>query len=483
MNAQENDTIKESKISISGYIQMDYQHFFVPDSIGATTPYFASFSGGNFVNDVTNDRFTIRRGRLKISNQGENHKGIFSIDISEKGIGIRDLYFKYTEPFTNSISLTGGMFNRPFGQEIELPSSERETPERSRVVQTIFPHDRDLGFMLEFQMPEDKALQFLNLKLGLVNGNGTAIETDNYKDFIGRMGINIEKEETDFSFKAGISIYNGAIQHIYEPVDTVSSNTTTKFYIYNFESVEDTSGRTSHAFVRDDEATLATGQLGGKVDRKYLGFDGEIQFKTPFGKMIIRGEYIQGTQPSAINNKDVEQAYIIYNGIHSFSPTGSFLGVSWPMYDQPQPYNPVPIKQTQKNHHTFIRKFNGGYLYFIQELFNSPHQVVFKYDWYDPNTEVEGKDITYDDELYLNDPTYIKPYLSPADIKFETFGIGFNYFINKNLRLSLYYEHVKNEITDIPYYEGDIKIGRQPSPGFDRDIQDDVLSFRLQYSF
>jgi len=190
LKAQENDTIKESKINISGYIQMDYQHFFVPDSIGATTPYFASFSGGNFVNDVTKDRFTIRRGRLKISNQGENHKGMFSIDISEKGVGIRDLYLKYTDPFINSFSIYGGMFNRAFGQEIELSSAERESPERSRVIQTIFPHDRDLGFMLKFQMPEDKALHFVNLKFGIVNGNGTAIETDNYKDFIGRLGVN-----------------------------------------------------------------------------------------------------------------------------------------------------------------------------------------------------------------------------------------------------------------------------------------------------
>lgn len=478
---QENE--KKDIVKISGYLQMDYQNFFVPDSIGATTPWFAHFSGGNFVNLQTSERFTLRRGRLKFTNEGENHKGVFSFDISERGLGIRDLYLKYTEPWINSISIYGGMFNRPFGLEIDYSSSERETPERSRIVQTIFPHERDLGFMLEFQMPKERALSWLNLRTAIVNGNSTAIETDNYKDILGRFGVNYENDEKEFSIKSGVSFYIGKVKHVYEPVDTVASNTTTKFYIFNFEEIVDTTGRTTMGFVLDSLASIATGQMGGAVDRKYLGFDMEVSFMSPFGKTTLRGEYISGIQPSAINYKDVEQAYIIYSGMNTFSPTGPFLGVSWPMYDQPQPYNPSGVKPTEKNHHTFIRKFSGGYFYWIQNIFDSKHQVVFKYDWYDPNTEIAGADITYDDDLYLNDPTYIKPYLSPADVKFETMGFGFNFYLNEKTKLMLYYEHPKNEITDLKAYEGDIRLGRMPSPGYDRDIKDDVLTVRLQYKF
>lgn len=481
ISAQEEES--NDKFKISGYIQMDFQSFFVPDSIGATTPFFATFSGGNFVNRYTTDRFALRRGRLKFTNEGTNHKGVFSFDVSERGVGIRDLYIKYTEPWMNSFSLYGGMFNRPFGLEIDYSSSERETPERSRIIQTIFPHERDLGIMAEFQMPEESSLPWLNLRAAVVNGNSTAIETDNYKDLLGRLGAHFENEETNFSFKAGISFYNGKVKHIYEPVDTIASNTTTKFYIYNFEDIVDSTGRTTKGFVLDSLGSVATGTMGGAVDRKYMGFDIEMSFNSPFGKTTLRGEYISGTQPSAINYKDVEQAYIIYNGMNSFSPTGPFLGVSWPMYDQPQPYNPVSIKPTEKNHHTFIRKFSGGYFYLIQNIFNSDHQIVFKYDWYDPNTEIAGANITYDDDLYLNDPTYIKPYVSPADIKFETMGIGLNLQMNEKTKLMIYYEHPKNEITDLKAYEGDIRLGRNPSPGYDRDIKDDVVTVRLQYKF
>jgi len=480
--AQEQEQ-KSKKLLIEGYVQAQYQKFFVSDTVGGYTKYLADFSGGKFVNHFTTNRFTVRRGRLNIKHIGENHKAVFSIDISERGIGIKDLYLDYTEPFINSITFTAGVFNRPFGREIDLSSSVRETPERSRIVQTLFPNERDLGFGVKFQMPEEKFLSFLNFKAALVNGNGTAYETDNYKDGIARIGIDFNKPEQKIKFSLGFSIYRGAISHIYEPVDTVSSNATTKYYIYSFENVTDTTERTKMGFVLDSAATKATGTMGGKVKRTYQGVDAELSVKSPFGKLTIRGEYIWGTQPAEVAYKDVEQEYIIHNGMNTYSPTGPFIGVSWPMYDQPQPYNPVSVGPVNKFHHTFIRKFNGGYLYFIQELFETKHQVVFKYDWYDPNSEVEGKEISYDEDLYLNDPTYVKPYLSVADVKFETFGVGFNYFVNDNIKVCLYYEHVQNEIVDIKPYAGDIRLGRMPAPGFNKDIKDDVFTLRFQYKF
>lgn len=231
-----------------------------------------------------------------------------------------------------------------------------------------------------------------------------------------------------------------------------------------------------------DESKSA-GRMGKGVERRYWGIDGEIKFNSPLGLLTIRAEYIWGIQPAAVNFRDVEQAYIIYSGMNSFSPSGPVLGVAWPMYDQPQPYNPAMVAPTNKFHHTFVRNFSGGYIYFVQNILETDHQIVFKYDWYDPNTKVSGKEITYDEALYFNDPTYIKPYLSPADIKFETYGIGFNFAFNKQLKAMLYYEHVINEKVKIKPYVGDIRLGRMPSPGFENDIKDDVLTIRLQYKF
>jgi len=471
---------KKDSTKVNGYIQSQYQYFFIPDTVGAATNSFATFSGGNFVNRFTNNRFTIRRGRVNITYYNQRNHARFSFDLTERGIAIKDVYFQYFEPLIESIYLKGGMFNRAFGQEIGLSSSLRETPERSRVVQTLFPNERDLGFELGFDSKKDIFSKF-DAALAVVNGNGTNYETNNFKDIIGRIGFKTQKNET--SIKLGFSLYNGQINHIYEPVDTIASNTNTKYYIYRFENIEDTTGRTSKGFVIKMDESKSAGNMGKGIERRYYGVDGEIQFHSPLGKLTIRAEYIWGIQPAAVNYKDVEQAYIIYNGMNSFSSSGPVLGVSWPMYDQPQPYNPVIVSPTNKFHHTFVRNFDGGYIYFIQNLFKTEHQLVFKYDWYDPNTQVTGKDIIYDEALYFSDPTYIKPYLSPADIKFETYGIGLNLALNKNLKACFYYEHVVNEKAKIKPYIGDIRLGRMPSPGYEKDIKDDVFTFRLQYKF
>ncbi|MCX7862398.1 MAG: hypothetical protein N2449_05325 [Bacteroidales bacterium] len=471
---------KQDSIKISGYIQSQYQYFFVPDSVGATTNSFATFSGGNFVNRFTNQRFMIRRGRLNITYYNKINHARIAFDVTERGIAVKDAYFQYYEPWLQSIYIKGGMFNRPFGQEIGLSSALRETPERSRIIQTLFPNERDVGFTIGVDSIKDVTSLF-DISIGIVNGNGTNYETNNFKDILGRIGIKYNKDK--FSVKFGFSGYNGYINHIHEPVDTIASNTNTKFYIYRFENIIDTTGRTTKGFVVQMEESKAAGRMGKGVERQYLGVDGEIKFRTPLGPLTIRAEYIWGIQPAVVNFRDVEQAYIIYSGMNSLSPSGPVLGVSWPMYDQPQPYNPAMVVPTNKFHHTFVRNFAGGYIYFIQNIFETNHQIVFKYDWYDPNTKVTGKEIIYDEALYFNDPTYIKPYLSPADIKFETYGIGFNFTINKQLKAMLYYEHVMNEKAKIKPYVGDIRLGRMPSPGYENDIKDDVLTIRLQYKF
>jgi len=62
-------------------------------------------------------------------------------------------------------------------------------------------------------------------------------------------------------------------------------------------------------------------------------------------------------------------------------------------------------------------------------------------------------------------------------------GFGLSYQYNEHVKIGVYYDNVKNEIGDIGPYVGDIRIGRMPSPGYDRDLNDDVLTVRLQYKF
>ena len=105
-----------SRIKISGYLQPQFQ---VADSAGISTA-----AGGTFAPGV-DKRFMLRRGRLKIVYDSPvNDKGwstsqyVFQIDVSEKGLTIKDMYAKFTDPWSGWFSVTAGMQNRPFGFEI-----------------------------------------------------------------------------------------------------------------------------------------------------------------------------------------------------------------------------------------------------------------------------------------------------------------------------------------------------------------------------
>ncbi|MND43962.1 hypothetical protein D3C80_347880 [compost metagenome] len=84
---------------------------------------------------------------------------------------------------------------------------------------------------------------------------------------------------------------------------------------------------------------------------------------------------------------------------------------------------------------------------------------MVKYDWYDPNTFVNGKEIGAQ-----NSNT------TEGDIAYSTWGLGAYLNLMKgNARLALYYDIVKNESTSIASYA--------------KDIKDDVLNLRLQFRF
>ncbi len=310
------------KIKISGYIQAQYQ---LADQNG-----ISSFAGGNFPTSAKS-RFAVRRGRVKVNYDNTLTQYVLQIDVTQSGVGIKDAYASFREPWLNSFSLTGGIFDRPFGFEISYSSSSRETPERSRLFQTLFPGERELGAKIEFSQ-EDGPLSFLNLKAGLFNGTGpTAVENDNNKDFIGRLGVSFPFEDVNLAIDAGISAYIGKVR------------STTK-YVYEFDG---------NSAMKVDSTSA---NIGSSFKRTYIGGDVQLYYDLPFlGGFSLRGEYIQGTQPGT-------------------SSTNSF-------------YNSTDSKTG-----LFSRKFNGYYINYIQNI-GDANQLVVKYDVFDPNTDVEGDQI------------------------------------------------------------------------------------------
>lgn len=182
INKLQSDLYILKKLKISGYVQAQYQ---IADTAG-----ISSFAGGNFPAAVDN-RFDVRRGRLKFTYTSGLTSSVIQFDVTQRGVNFKDVFFSVTEPWKSSLSLTMGMFNRPFSFENEYSSSLRESPERARIVQAFLPGERDLGAKLSFQAPKPSKWNILKIEAGLFNGTGLAgtNDFDSFKDFIGNIGI------------------------------------------------------------------------------------------------------------------------------------------------------------------------------------------------------------------------------------------------------------------------------------------------------
>src|SRR5258708_23941560 len=159
-------------LRISGYMQPQFQ---VAQSDGAQ-----SYEGGNFA-QFSRSRFMLRRARVKIDyllmskDRAPQALFTFQVDATERGVIVRDMFIRLYETKRNNFSMTAGFFARPFGYEVNLGSSYRESPERGRMSQILMPGERDLGVMFSFE-PQKKENKLYHLKLdaGFFNGQGAS---------------------------------------------------------------------------------------------------------------------------------------------------------------------------------------------------------------------------------------------------------------------------------------------------------------------
>jgi hypothetical protein len=402
------------KLKVSGYIQAQYQ---LADTAG-----IASYAGGNFPAN-TDQRFAVRRGRVKFAYGGSNSQFVLQLDLTEKGLAAKDAYGVVTDPWTKAFSLTGGLFNRPFGNEIIYSSSQRESPERSRIYQTLFPGERDAGMMLTFQPPKTSRFNWFKLDAALFNGTGVASDFDSKKDFIGHLSINRTTKSEMFKYGLGLSYYNGGWRN------------GDKFY---YSTIAD-AGTGVMAFLKDSTSEPEIAK------REYLGADLQLSFESPLGMTTLRGEYLTGTQPGTFSSSVSPGTQPVEKTITTASLTTG------------------KVTSTVPNSPAVLRKFSGAVVYLTQNIGESKHQLVAKYDFYDPNTGVKGNEI---------DATGIGSAfgkLGSTDIMYSTIGIGYIYKLDANVKFTLYYDMVKNESTKVS--------------GYTSDLKDNVFTFRVQYKF
>lgn len=415
----QSDAVVSKRLKITGYVQAQYQ--------SADTAGVSNVAGGNFGSGIDN-RMMIRRGRIKVAYDNELSQAVLQFDITEKGLGIKDAYLSLTEPLFRTASLTAGVFDRPFGYEISYSSSARETPERSRVYQTLFPGERDLGGRFSLQAPKTSYWNFIRFDLGYMNGNGPAVETDSYKDLLGHLSISKTTTNERIKWGLGASFYNGGFA-----ASTVNQ--------YSMQTVNGEKG-----FAQDSI------EIGDRVRREYYGVDGQFSIDWWLGMTQIRAEYLWGTQPAT----SASSSSLTAANTKSESKANTTTGV---------------VSTSNVGVDVYSRNFEGYYVYLIQNIFETPLQLVAKYDVYDPNTGISGDQI----KQSLTAANKLKQ-TGEADIKYTTWGFGLNYRWNSNIKIMAYYDMVSNETTSNIVNGSTLK-------DLSKDRNDNVFTLRLQYKF
>lgn len=404
------------RIKVSGYLQAQFQY---ADSSGQQ-----SFNGGNFPVGV-DKRMAIRRGRVKFQYDSQlNDKGwstsqyVLQFDVTEKGLTIKDAYLKFTDPWCGWISITAGMQNRPFGYEIGYSSSLRESPERGRMSQILFPGERDLGGMITIQAPKTSKWNWIKLEAGAFNGTGArgpgldASDFDKFKDLIGHLSFVRNTKNEKIRYGGGVSIYDGGFR-----IDTVN--------VYKLG--KDSLGLTSFV-LENKKSDFYTVNIATRkaAKRQYVGLDFQVSVEWKPGITTLRAEYIQGSQPG-----------------FSSSTTSPAAASTSDIYK---------------------RDFTGAYFYFLQNILQTPWQVIVKYDFYDPNTEVEGNDIG---KKVSGNGTKA---FNATDLRYDTWGFGLSYRWDANVRITAYYDMVTNETSE-------------NLSGYTKDLTDNVFTLRTQIKF
>jgi len=320
--AQKQEQERGNKLNVSGYIQAQYQYGEKEASL--------KVGGANENAEKSFNRFGVRRGRMKFTYEEGVAVGVFQLDITEKGVGLKDAYLQVKDPLWGTNSLKAGVFDLPFGYEISYSSSRRESPERSTVFQKLFPDLRDLGAMLTLQAHRNSPWYILKLEAGLFAGNGLRPEIDSKKDFIGHLSVN-KIFGNYMSLSGGVSYYHGGVYQGSEKVFTMDGN----------------------RFAVNDNAD----NKGKFAKREYFGVDLKCSVMSVAGVTQITGEYLWGTQPGTSSSNDGPKFTTL--------PTGD----------------------------TYMRNFTGGYVMLVQDLEHIPWSAVLKYDWYNPNTKVSGNEI------------------------------------------------------------------------------------------
>lgn len=164
------------------------------------------------------------------------------------------------------------------------------------------------------------------------------------------------------------------------------------------------------------------GFTGKRAPRIYSSAELQLSMKSLIGTTKIRGEFIKGIQSSSLS--DTRSPNIVTYNISE----------------------------------TVVRKFNGGNIYLVQRIGKSKHELVTKYEWYDPNTSLSSSDFG------------VGTTFKSAELKYQMLGLGYVNYWDENVKFMIYYNIVRNE-------------NANGINGYEKDKLDNVFTARIQYRF
>jgi phosphate-selective porin len=331
----EADLGKLNKIKISGYIQAQYENY----------------EHDLFANYAPQNTFYIRRARVKFTYEAlDGVKFVLQPDFSTGNVALKDAYAVVNIPKLNGWTIWAGQMNRP-NYEVEFSSSSREVMERSLIIRTLYPGEREIGAKLEYSGTNTPILfQFMVMNGNFTSTNNTTVakDIDSKKDLMGRLVYSLKLPGAGLGIDFGANGYYGGTR------------------------------ATKNMYVKNSDLTLDSLSIGDYMKKQWIGAELRL-YADILGGLSIKGEYIAGTNsfPSA-----------------TASPASNAS---------------VATKLASAN---IYRSFSGYYVYLVKNV-GLKHQFVVRYDYFDPNTKISGdlasssdikyKTWTFAYQYYLND--------------------------------------------------------------------------------
>ncbi len=315
LSEMSSDLDKLKSLSISGYIQAQYESYDYWNASGSTHGVVPT-SGA----PVITNSFFLRRARVKFAYKAANGvEFVLCPNFDVDRIQIKDAYVQLHDRWTDIFTLTMGQFLRPTTYEIDYSSSSREFAERSLMSRTLYPSEREQGAKLEADFTSKFGLP-LKLTAAIVNGNfgeGTLTnqikDVDGGKDFIGRASYSLNLP------KQGLGIDFGG--HTYLGNNVVINPTATVFTDVN-----------NNPF---------TPNVGDKLKKELFGAEAQIYWDF-LGGLSLKSEYIRGTYSgmsyaseinSAFKGDRVRQVQGTYVALVKNVGEKNQFGFRWDMFD------------------------------------------------------------------------------------------------------------------------------------------------------